>query len=130
MSHRAARTGAVVTVAVIAGVLCASLGAGLLTLLLGALGAGGAGCSTGAGGAASEHPLGPGGTRQQVGAVEDVGPGYPSSGATGARGDNLLAHPGSYAELGGLSWQTATAIGGLSYMAPLRISWGAHSAIA
>jgi hypothetical protein len=130
MRHGAARTGAVVTLAILAGVLCASLGAVLLTLLLGALGAGGAGCSTGAGGAVSAIALGPAGTGQQVGATEYGGPGDPSSGVSGARGDNLLAHPDSYAELGGLTWQTATAMGGLPYMAPLRISWGAHSAIA
>ena len=39
-------------------------------------------------------------------------------------------HPDTYAELGGLTWQTATAMGGLAYMTPLRITWGAHSAIA
>src|SRR5213076_3491243 len=74
--------------------------------------------------------LGPPGTGQLVGATEYGGPGDPSSGTVGASGANLLAHPDSYAELGGYTWQTATAMGGLPYMAPLRISWGAHSAIA
>jgi hypothetical protein len=41
-----------------------------------------------------------------------------------------VAHPDSYAELGGDTFQTATAMGGLPYLAPLRITWGRHSAIA
>ena len=65
-----------------------------------------------------------------VGATEYGGPGDPSSGTVGARGDNLLEHPDTYAELGGLTWQTATRLGGLPYMTPLRITWGNHSAIA
>jgi cell wall-associated NlpC family hydrolase len=65
-----------------------------------------------------------------VGATEYGGPGDPSSGTVGASGANLLDHPDSYAELGGYSFQTATAMGGLPYMTPLRVSWGAHSAIA
>ncbi len=48
----------------------------------------------------------------------------------GAAGINLLQHPDSYAELGGLTFQTATAMGGLPYGTPLRITWGRHSAIA
>ncbi len=52
------------------------------------------------------------------------------AGRSARRGDNLLAHPDSYAELGGLTLQTATAMGGLPYMTPLRITWGGHSAIA
>jgi hypothetical protein len=84
----------------------------------------------GAGGPAASIGLGPPGTGQLVGATEYGGPGDPRSGATGARGDNLDQHPDSYAELGGLTWQTATAMGGLAYMTPLRISWASHSAIA
>lgn len=72
----------------------------------------------------------PGGGGGLIGATEYGGPGDPSAGVTGARGDNLLAHPDSYAELGGLTWQTATAMGGLSYMTPLRLTWSGHSAIA
>src|SRR5206468_3378775 len=34
------------------------------------------------------------------------------------------------AELGGYTFATATAMGGLPYMTPLRISWGPHSAVA
>jgi hypothetical protein len=65
-----------------------------------------------------------------AGATEYGGPGDPSSGTTGARSDNLLQHPDSYAELGGLTWDTATRLGGLPYMTPLRISWGQRSVIA
>src|SRR5207253_2950414 len=36
----------------------------------------------------------------------------------------------SYAELGGYTFATATAMGGLPYMTPLRVTWGASSAIA
>ena len=74
--------------------------------------------------------LGPPGTGQVVGATEYGGPGDPSSGTYGASGENLLAHPDSYAELGGYTFQTATAMGGLPYMTPLRITWAEHSAIA
>jgi hypothetical protein len=74
--------------------------------------------------------LGPPGTGQLVGASEYGGPGDPSSGTIGASGVNLLEHPDSYAELGGYTFQTATDLGGLPYMTPLRITWGAHSAIA
>jgi hypothetical protein len=43
---------------------------------------------------------------------------------------NLLQNPDSYAELGGATFQTASAMGGLAYLTPLRITWGGHSAIA
>ena len=68
------------------------------------------------------------GTR--VGATEYGGPGDPSSGTVGSSGVDLAAHPDSYAELGGMSFATATAMGGLAYETPLRITWGAHSVIA
>ncbi len=103
-------------------------GAGTLSLLPALLG-GGQDCS-GAAGSAGSIVLGPPGTGQRVGATEYGGPGDPGSGITGARGDDLLQHPDTYAELGGLTWQTATAMGGLPYMTPLRVTWGAHSAIA
>ena len=45
-------------------------------------------------------------------------------------GQSLDAHPDSYAELGGTTFATATAMGGLPYMTPLRISAGDRSAIA
>ena len=49
---------------------------------------------------------------------------------SGASGASLPAHPDSYAELGGTTFQTATALGGLPYLTPLRISWGHRSAVA
>src|SRR5579875_1490791 len=73
--------------------------------------------------------LGPGGGAR-VGATEYGGPGDPSSGVVGSSGVDLLQYPDSYAELGGDTFQTATAMGGLPYMTPLRVSWGRHSAIA
>ncbi|MHB1834361.1 MAG: hypothetical protein ACYCXW_05300 [Solirubrobacteraceae bacterium] len=67
---------------------------------------------------------------ERVGATEYGGPGDPSSGTVGAMGVSLLAHPDSYAELGGYTFQTADALGGLPYMTPLRITWDDHSAVA
>ena len=74
--------------------------------------------------------LGPPGSGQLVGATEYGGPGDPSSDHFGASGADLLAHPDSYAELGGYTFQTASAMGGLPYMTPLRITWGGRSAVA
>ena len=74
--------------------------------------------------------LGPAGTGQLVGATEYGGPGDPGSGVFGSSGANLLELPDSYAELGGTSFQTATAMGGLPYLTPLRVTWGTRSAIA
>ncbi len=74
--------------------------------------------------------LGPPGSGATVGATEYGGPGDPSSGTVGASGASLLAHPDSYAELGGTTVQTATALGGLAYLTPLRITWGGQSAMA
>ncbi len=88
------------------------------------------GCGASGTGSAGSIVLGAPGTGQLVGASEYGGPGDPSSGAIGARGDDLLTNPDSYAELGGLSWQTATAMGGLPYMTPLRITVASGSAIA
>jgi hypothetical protein len=65
-----------------------------------------------------------------VGATEYGGPGDPRSGTVGASGISLSAHPDSYAELGGVTFQTATALGGLAYLTPLRITWSRHSAVA
>ncbi len=79
---------------------------------------------------AGEVVLGPPGGEAVVGASEYGGPGDPSSGSTGASGANLVQHPDSYAELGGDTFQTATAMGGLPYMTPLRVTWSGRSAIA
>ena len=86
------------------------------------------GCGTPAPGATIV--LGPAGSGVTVGASEYGGPGDPSSGTVGASGQSLVAHPDSYAELGGTTFQTATAMGGLPYMTPLRISVAGQSAIA
>src|SRR5947209_2228842 len=109
-----------------AGVLITAIGAVLIVLVVSVLTAGG--CDGSRAGATS-IALGPPGSGQLVGASEYGGPGDPSSGVMGARGDNLQQHPDSYAELGGLTWDTATAMGGLPYMTPLRVTWGPHSAM-
>jgi len=118
--------------ALVAGTLAAGLGAAMVSLLVGMFSRPRSDCSaSGAGsGGAAAIVLRPPGSGQLVGATEYGGPGDPSSGVTGALGDNLLAHPDTYAELGGLTWETATAMGGLPYLAPLRITWGGHSAVA
>ncbi len=67
---------------------------------------------------------------QAVGATEYGGPGDPSSGTVGASGESLLSHPDSYAELGGVTFQTASAMGGLPYLTPLRVTWNGRSAVA
>lgn len=123
------RPSSIAAAALIGGLCAAGVGTALLSLLIATLGQG-ANCSGPGGGAAGTIVLGPPGTGELVGATEYGGPGDRSSGITGARGDNLLQHPDTYAELGGLTWQTATAMGGLPYMTPLRVSWSSHSAIA
>jgi hypothetical protein len=128
-SRPARRPTAIAVAAAVAGILSAGLGAAMISLFVVLLAPPGATCSRSASGAAAIM-LGPPGSGRVVGASEYGGPGDPSSGITGARGDNLLEHPDTYAELGGLTWQTATAMGGLPYLTPLRISWGARSAIA
>jgi hypothetical protein len=119
-------------------VLAATLGAGMLALLTGVFGGTGGECGAPAGSGSAAALAGPGGgivlappgTRQLVGATEYGGPGDPSSGVFGSSGANLLDLPDSYAELGGTSFQTATAMGGLPYETPLRIAWQGRSAIA
>jgi hypothetical protein len=103
------------------------VGAALLALLISVLTQG---RECGSPAASGEVVLGPPGSGRLVGATEYGGPGDPSSGTIGASGANLLAHPDSYAELGGYTFQTASAMGGLPYMTPLRITWRGHSAIA
>jgi hypothetical protein len=129
-SRRAGRGGVIATAGLIAGISATGLGAALLALLIGVFNQQGSDCSAPGAGAAGAIVLGPPGSGQLVGSTEYGGPGDPGSGITGARGDNLLRHPDTYAELGGLTWQTATAMGGLPYMTPLQITWREHSAIA
>jgi cell wall-associated NlpC family hydrolase len=113
----------------------AGLGVAVFALLTSVFGGAGDQCGSPTSGAtsagrASGIVLGPPGTGQRVGATEYGGPGDPSSGVLGSSGANLLDSPDSYAELGGTTFETATAMGGLPYLTPLRITWGEHSAIA
>jgi hypothetical protein len=110
----------------VGGAVAGVTGVAVLALILG-LGAMSQSCSSSQDGPTAVLPVAGGAT---VGATEYGGPGDPSSGTTGARGDDLLVHQDSYAELGGTTWQTATAMGGLPYLTPLRITWGRRSAIA
>ena len=120
--------GGVAVLGVIAVVMAAGLVAGLLALLTSVFGEGDdCGAPTGP---ATGIVLAAPGTGQLVGATEYGGPGDPSSGVIGSSGADLLEQPDSYAELGGDTFQTATAMGGLPYLTPLRITWGARSAIA
>jgi hypothetical protein len=110
----------------------AGLGIALLSVMLGAIAASG-GCGRGSPAAASPVAaivLGPPGSGVRVGATEYGGPGDSSSGVIGASSANLLEHPDSYAELGGYTFQTATAMGGLPYLTPVRVTWGRRSAVA
>ncbi len=113
--------------------LVAGLAVAVLALITSVFTPGGNACSSSpaaGAGAAAGIVLGPPGTGQLVGATEYGGPGDPSSGILGSSGANLLQLPDSYAELGGDTFQTATAMGGLPYLTPLRITWGDRSAIA
>jgi hypothetical protein len=116
--------------ALLGGFVAMTVGFALLTVMLGTSGSSGTGCGTAGSGPAALIVLGPPGSGVRVGATEYGGPGDLSSGTVGSSGANLLQNPDSYAELGGDTFQTATAMGGLPYMTPLRITWGAHSAIA
>src|SRR5581483_9339877 len=101
-------------VATAAALLAAGLGPVFLLGLGGSVGGGScAGASTSVG------LLGPG-SGARVGATEYGGPGDPSSGSVGSSGVDLDTHPDSYAELGGTTFQTATAMGGLPYQTPLQ----------
>ncbi len=116
MRRRRTRSGgALVGIVLLAGgFLCALLLA--LVASVGAL-AGGLAVGVGCGG-------------ETVGATEYGGPGDPSSGSVGASGVSLVAQPDSFAELGGTSFATATALGGLPYGTPLQITVGGRSVLA
>ena len=124
--RRSGRGGLIIAVAAIGAMTLAGVGAALLALLLSVFSEGNDCASSPSGSIA----LGPPGTGRLVGATEYGGPGDPSSGTVGSSGANLVQSPDSYAELGGDSFQTATAMGGLAYMTPLRITWGNRSAVA
>jgi cell wall-associated NlpC family hydrolase len=120
---------ALVVGGVFGGIAVVGLGVALLAMLIGVFG------NADQCGGTAQAPtdgilLAPAGSGQLVGATEYGGPGDSSSGEVGASGQNLIANPDSYAELGGYTFQTATSLGGLPYMTPLRVSWGSHSAIA
>jgi hypothetical protein len=123
------RAGALLVVSGLTAVLSAGLGLVVVALLI-TPAPPGSSCPEGAGapGAIVLAAASAGGGR--VGATEYGGPGDPASGAVGASGANLVTHPDSYAELGGDTFQTATALGGLPYMTPLRVSWDGRSAVA
>ena len=124
---RRSRSRAPLIVGLTAAVGAVGMGAALLAVLLTVFTEGST-CSPAPG--PGMIALGPPGSGQLVGATEYGGPGDPGSGVIGSSGQNLLQHPDSYAELGGFTFQTATAMGGLPYMTPLRITFGDHSAIA
>src|ERR1700744_3740018 len=112
----------------VATVVAALAAAGLGPLFLLGLGESVAGGSCT--GASTTLPPPQPGAGARVGATEYGGPGDPSSGSVGSSGVDLDTHPDSYAEFGGTTFQTATAMGGLPYETPLRVTWGAHSVIA
>jgi hypothetical protein len=120
---------AIIAALALGSVVLAGIGGALLVLVTTGFGTDG-GCAQPAAGGAGPIALGPPGTGQMVGASEYGGPGDPSSGHFGASGVDLLTHPDSYAELGGDTFATATAMGGLPYMTALRVTWQARSAIA
>jgi hypothetical protein len=116
-------------VAVAAGVLLlgATIGVALVTSLFASASSNGACSAANVPGGISL--LGPGGG-ERVAATLYGGPGDSVSGSVGSSGVNLYRHPDSYAELGGTTFATATALGGLPYETPLRITYGRHSVIA
>ncbi|HET9093999.1 MAG TPA: hypothetical protein VFN36_02840 [Solirubrobacteraceae bacterium] len=100
--------------------LAGGFGCALLLALVASVGALAGGLSVGAGCVGGET----------VGATVYGGPGDPSSGSVGASGVSLLTAPDSFAELGGTSFATATALGGLPYGTPLQITVGGRSVVA
>jgi hypothetical protein len=100
--------------------LAIGFGCSLCLALLGALGGMSGSSSTGA----------PCARPQTVGATEYGGPGDSSSGTVGASGVSLIAQPDSFAELGGTSFATASALGGLPYGTPLQILARGRSVVA
>jgi hypothetical protein len=109
--------------------LVATMGVVLLASLFGSPSSSSACTPANGSGPGSISLQGPG-SGARVAATLYGGPGDSVSGSVGSSGVNLYQHPDSYAELGGTTFQTATALGGLAYETPLRITWGSHSAIA
>jgi hypothetical protein len=127
--QRTSWAGALWTALIVAGVAAAGIGAAVLALLISVF-TQSSPCGSPAPAAGEPVVGGPAGGGRLVGATEFGGPGDPRTGTVGAIGVSLLDHPDSYAELGGYTVQTATAMGGLPWMTPLRITWASHSAIA
>ena len=130
LRRSAARSGIAALVGVASAVITAGVGLVLVALWTERGASPGPACGAAPGPSAGAIALGAPGAGQAVGATEYGGPGDPSSGTVGASGVSLVAHPDSYAELGGVTFQTATAMGGLAYMTPLRVTWGRRSAVA
>jgi hypothetical protein len=131
-SGKSVAPGAAAALALIGGVgalAAAVLSAALIAAVL-AVSDATSSCDRPVAGDAGSTMLGPPGAGQRVGATEYGGPGDSTSGTVGASGQSLVDHPDSYAELGGTTFETATAMGGLPYMTALRVTWGRHSAIA
>ena len=132
--HKRRHGGGLLVVWSVGAIFLAGVGVAVLALLTTVFG-GSNECGAPAGSSPGVAPgggivLGPPGTGQLVGATEYGGPGDPSSGTVGSSGANLLQLSDSYAELGGTTFQTATAMGGLPYLTPLRITYGDGSTIA
>lgn len=123
---RRSQKGAIVAALVLGGAVTGALGAALLALVFSVF-SGGNQCSSGS--SAASISLGPPGAGQLVGATEYGGPGDPTSGVVGSSGANLMENPDSYAELGGTTFETATAMGGLPYMTPMQVTFADHSAV-
>jgi hypothetical protein len=128
--QRGSTNATIAALGVFGGFVVVGLGIGLIALLIMPPGGSGDDCGSDAPSGSGAIALGPPGRGRLVAATEYGGPGDHVSGVVGAAGINLLQHPDSYAELGGLTFQTATAMGGLPYGTPLRITWGRHSVIA
>jgi hypothetical protein len=124
----APRAAALAAAAALSVIVAATLFAGIFEAFIGTSPS--ASCASGAASGSSGIVLGPPGSGQIVGASEYGGPGDPSSGTVGSSGVSLDSKPDSYAELGGTTFAGATAMGGLPYETPLRITWAGHSAIA
>lgn len=76
-----------------------------------------------AGGGDPDMNIGPMGGGGAMGATTFGGPADPGTGSTGYKGDNLNEKPDSYAEL-----NMGTAMGGLPYMTPAKVSANGRSA--
>ena len=126
-AHRRSVLGTLTAAIVVLIVLGAAMGVVFLTTLLASPPSSEACTPPGSPGGISL--LAPGGG-ERVAATLYGGPGDSVSGSVGSSGVNLYRHPDSYAELGGTTFQTATALGGLPYETPLRITYGPHSVIA